>query len=200
MCQRPQLSTLILPADGSHLFPHTDFVPSMLFHQKAIPMRNKLTAIKDDLQVATLYAPLSVTSPVFANKGFLPPQYTCDGVNINPSLDIAHIPKGAKSLAIIMDDIDAPGGKFIHWVAWNIPAITHIKEARPMEAEGTNDFRMRGYRGPCTSFGTHHYAFHVYALDTLLTLHREAKEPDLSTAMDGHILAYGKTTGLYKRK
>lgn len=85
-------------------------------------------------------------------------------------------------------------------MAWNIPAINHIKEARSMELEGINDFRMRGYRGPCTSFGTHHYTFHVYALDTLLTLHREAKEPDLHMAMDGHIIAYGKIICLYTRK
>jgi Raf kinase inhibitor-like YbhB/YbcL family protein len=99
-----------------------------------------------------------------------------------------------------MDDVDAPGGRFIHWIAWNIPVIPHIKEARPMEAEGLNDFRMHGYRGPCPSFGTHHYTFNVYALDTMPDLHRDIKEPALKEAMNGHILGFGKLVGLYKRK
>src|SRR5581483_6277986 len=103
--------------------------------------------------------------------------------NINPSLDIAGIPKDAKSLAIIMEDPDAPGGRFIHWIAWNIAVGSHIKEAHPMEGEGLNDFRMLGYRGPCPSYGTHHYVLNVYALDTLLELRQDTREPELKAAM-----------------
>jgi Raf kinase inhibitor-like YbhB/YbcL family protein len=151
-------------------------------------------------QVDFSYAPLTVKSPVFSDGGFLPLQYTCDGANFNPSLDIGGIPKGAKSLAIIMEDPDAPGGRFIHWLAWNIPVIRHIKEARSMEAEGLNNFKVHSYKGPCPSFGTHHYHFQVYALDRSMDLPQGCTEEALRTAMKGHILGYGGITGLYKRK
>lgn len=162
-------------------------------------MRNRSTIEKDEKKITAICAPLTVTSSGLDSKGFLGLQYTCDGANINPSIDIAGIPKGTRSLAIIIEDPDAPGGSFIHWVAWNIAVAAHIKESRPMEAEGLNDFRMRGYRGPCPSYGTHHYVFNVYALDTMLELHQDTREPELKSAMDGHILGFGKFTGLYKR-
>ncbi|MBN8852070.1 MAG: YbhB/YbcL family Raf kinase inhibitor-like protein [Sphingobacteriales bacterium] len=163
-------------------------------------MRSKST-IKDNIEkISAICAPLTVSSSGINSKEFLGPQYTCDGANFNPSLDISGIPKGTQSLAITMEDPDAPGGNFIHWIAWNIAVNSHIKEARPMEAEGINDFRMHGYRGPCPSYGTHHYVFNVYALDTLLDLHRDVREPELKAAMNGHILGFGRLTGLYKRK
>jgi Raf kinase inhibitor-like YbhB/YbcL family protein len=99
-----------------------------------------------------------------------------------------------------MEDPDVPGGRFIHWIAWNIVVNSHIKEARTMEAEGLNDFRMRGYRGPCPSYGTHHYIFNVYALDTLLDVQGVISEPTLKAAINGHILGFGRLTGLYQRK
>ena len=195
------MSILIISYDDCHASLAASFVPLVLFlSPKYISMRNKLTTSKSSPKPAILCAPLAVTSPVFAGKGSLNTQYTCDGANINPSLDIAGTPNGTKSLAIIMDDIDASGGRFIHWIAWNIAVIPHIKEARTMEAEGLNDYRMQGYRGPCPSFGTHHYTFNIYALDTLLDLHPDTKEPDLKSSMNGHILGYGSLTGQYKRK
>jgi Raf kinase inhibitor-like YbhB/YbcL family protein len=162
-------------------------------------MRNKSTIGKSKAESSSICAPLTVTSSGLDNSGFLGLQYTCDGANFSPSLDIVGIPKGTQTLAIIMEDADAPGGRFIHWTAWNIAVISHIKEARSMEAEGLNDFRMHGYRGPCPSYGKHHYVFNVYALDVLLNLHGDTREPDLKAAMDGHILGSGRCIGLYKR-
>ena len=163
-------------------------------------MGNKLVSGKERGNSALLCAPLAVSSPVFADNHLIPPQYTCDGVNINPALDIGGIPKEAQSLAIIVDDPDAPGGKWVHWLAWNIPVLRHIKEARPMEAEGLNDFHVHAYKGPCPSFGTHHYHFNIYALDAKLDLRQDCTETQLKAAMNGRILGYGRVTGLYKRK
>lgn len=145
-------------------------------------------------------AGLRISSPVFDDHGLLPLQYTFDGANISPSLNIDLIPSGTKSLALVMDDIDAPDGHFIHWLAWNIPPVKHLPEARTMEAEGENDFRVMGYKGPCPPFGTHRYRFHLYALDSLLNLPHKARAHELLQAIHGHILGYGETTGLYKRK
>ncbi len=162
-------------------------------------MRNKLKEKTGWEQITRDFALLSVTSPVFSEKGHLPLQYTCDGADMSPSLDIKGLPKGTTSLAIIMEDIDAPGGRLVHWLAWDIPPLGHLTEGRRMEAEGLNDLRTHGYKGPCPSYSTHHYTFHVYALDTMPALPRDTKEPGLRDAVNGHILGYGKITGLYKR-
>jgi len=114
-----------------------------------------------------------ITSPVFENNGFIPKKYTCDGVDINPQLLIANVPSETKSLALIVDDPDAPAGTWVHWVVWNISPQTHeIKEnSVPNGAnQGLNDFRKRSYGGPCPPSGTHRYFFKLYALDTILTL------------------------------
>lgn len=145
---------------------------------------------------------LQITSPVFTPYGWLPLQYTADGANINPSLDIDAIPADARSLALIMEDLDNPNGPSVHWLAWNIPVIKHLREARPMEAEGANDLRIPGYFGPSPFSGTHRYRFTLYALDTLLELPEGSKATAsrLLAAMEGHILGWGHITGLYKRK
>jgi Raf kinase inhibitor-like YbhB/YbcL family protein len=147
-------------------------------------------------------AALQVTSPAFQNNGNIPRQYTCDGKDINPPLMIANCPQGTKSLALICDDPDAPGGGWVHWVIWNIdPSVKEIKEAIvPQGAiEGMNDFGRHRYGGPCPPSGTHRYFFKVYALDTMLNISTNASKADLEKAMKGHILAQGQLIGLYKR-
>ncbi|MDP4150731.1 MAG: YbhB/YbcL family Raf kinase inhibitor-like protein [Bacteroidota bacterium] len=143
---------------------------------------------------------LRITSPVFDDHGSLPVQYTCDGANISPSLNIDLLPSATKSLALVMDDIDAPDGHFFHWLAWNIPVVKHLPEARTMEAEGENDFHVTGYKGPCPPFGTHKYLIHLYALDSLPDLPPKSQAAELLQAIRGHILGYGHITTLYKRK
>lgn len=143
---------------------------------------------------------LQVTSTAFTAGGMIPSQYTCDGANINPPLDIQGIPKGAKSLALIVDDPDAPVGTWVHWVVWNIPVAAHLEENTVPGKEGLNDFKKHHYGGPCPPSGTHRYFFKVYALDVMLDLPDNTKKAGLEKAMEGHIVALGELMGVYKRK
>jgi Raf kinase inhibitor-like YbhB/YbcL family protein len=145
---------------------------------------------------------LKITSSVFDNEGSIPSRYTCDGANINPPLKIENVPSAAKSLALIVDDPDAPSKTWVHWTAWNIdPKITEIKEnSVPKGAvQGMNDFRKHNYGGPCPPSGTHRYYFKLYALDTMLDLGNHAEKPDLEKAMKGHIIGQTELMGKYKR-
>ena len=142
-------------------------------------------------------------SPAFKHNALIPSKYTCDGADINPALIIGPAPTGTKSLALIMDDPDAPAGTWVHWVLWNInPETTEIKENTiPSGAQqGVNDFRKNKYGGPCPPPGTHRYFFKLYALDTTLNLGRDTNKAALENAMKGHIVAQGELIGLYKRK
>lgn len=121
---------------------------------------------------------------------------------LNPPISISDVPADAKSLALIMDDPDAPMGTFVHWVVWNIPAdTTELQEGSlPTGAiEGINSSRKNDYVGPCPPSGTHHYRFHLYALDTVLDLSTSAGRGELVHAMEGHILSEGELVGLYQR-
>ena len=146
------------------------------------------------------YKPLEVTSTAFRHNELIPSLYTCDGQNINPPLTIAHIPREAKTLALIIDDPDAGGGMFVHWVVWNIPISHHISENKIPGMEGLNDYRRQHYGPPCPPSGTHRYFFKIYALDSVLDLPLSTTKPLLEKAMQPHILAFGELIGLYKRK
>ena len=146
---------------------------------------------------------LTVTSAAFAEGAAIAAKYTCDGVNVNPPLAIAATPAGTKSLALIMDDPDAPVGIWVHWVAWNIPAPTREIPENSIPAgvqQGLNDWKRNDYGGPCPPSGTHRYYFKIYALDTTLTLAPSATKVDLERAMQGHELAAGQLMGTYKRR
>ena len=143
---------------------------------------------------------LIVTSPAFENNGFIPSKYTCDGDNINPVLLIKDAPEATQSLALIVDDPDAPMGTWDHWIVWNISPTEKIEENSVPGTEGLNSFRRHSYGGPCPPFGTHRYFFKVYALDTRLAIEPNSKKKDVEKAMEGHILAKGEIVGLYKRK
>jgi Raf kinase inhibitor-like YbhB/YbcL family protein len=144
-----------------------------------------------------------LSSPAFQHDGTIPSKYTCDGSDINPPLKIENVPQTAKSLALIVDDPDAPAGTWVHWVLWNIsPSTRDLKEnSVPQGADqGLNDFRKRSYGGPCPPSGTHRYFFKVYALDTMLSLGVNTTKSDLEKAMKGRIIAQGELIGLYNRK
>ena len=116
---------------------------------------------------------LKISSPAFGQNGYIPVKYTCDGDDVNPPLVIDNVPQNAKSVALIMDDPDAPAGTWVHWVVWNIdPKTKEIKDSYvPKGAQqGINDFRRHDYGGSCPPSGTHRYFFKLYALDTSLTL------------------------------
>ncbi len=136
-----------------------------------------------------------------------PAEHTCDGADVSPELRIGGA-EGAEALAIIMDDPDAPGGTFTHWVVWNlapgdVPANLPkqgMVEAPVRAVQGLNDFGRVGYAGPCPPPGKpHRYFFRVYALDTLLELEPGASREELESAMKGHVLAYGEAVATYGR-
>ncbi len=148
-------------------------------------------------------AELKIASPAFVHNGYIPARYTCDGNDINPPLEISGVPAEARSLALIVDDPDAPIGMWVHWVAWNIdPATREIAEdAVPRNAvQGKNDSKRNSYGGPCPPSGVHRYFFKLYALDSKLNLGAGTTKKELEKVMQGHILANSEMIGLYKRR
>jgi Raf kinase inhibitor-like YbhB/YbcL family protein len=143
---------------------------------------------------------LVIVSRVFEDQGEIPRKYTCDGLNVNPPIDISFIPQQAKSMAVIMEDPDAPISTWTHWLVWNLPVTHQIRENTYLGKNGINDFSRHFYCGPCPMSGRHHYVFKVYALNCLLNLPVNTKKIDLERAMAGNIIAYGELTGIYGRK
>ena len=151
---------------------------------------------------------LKVTSSAFEQGGMIPAKYTCDGKNISPPLKWESLPEQTKSLAVIMDDPDAPMGTFVHWVMFNIPADTSgLDENVPGDSQlpngslqGMSSFGKTGYGGPCPPSGTHRYFFKLYALDKDVELDSSADKTQLLEAIQGHILARGELIGRYQRR
>jgi Raf kinase inhibitor-like YbhB/YbcL family protein len=147
-------------------------------------------------------AKMKITSSAFQEGGNIPSKFTCDGGDSSPPLQIAEIPSNVKSMALVVDDPDAPSGLFTHWIAWNIsPQTNAIAEASvPKGVQGTNDFGKSNYGGPCPPSGTHRYYFKIFALDRELNLPAGAKRNQLDAAMKGHVVAQGELMGRYSRK
>jgi Raf kinase inhibitor-like YbhB/YbcL family protein len=143
---------------------------------------------------------IEVTSPAFEEGKMIPSKFTCTGDDISPALNFSNIPSGTKSLALIMDDPDAPRGTFVHWVMWNVPVADALPENFTGGVQGHNGAGKPGYKGPCPPSGTHHYHFKVYALDDTLSLNTDAVKEDLEKAMNPHILAWGELVGLYSKE
>jgi Raf kinase inhibitor-like YbhB/YbcL family protein len=139
---------------------------------------------------------MELRSPEFKNNEVIPEKFTCHGKNINPELTISAIPAGTKNIALIFDDPDAPGGDWVHWVVFDIPVISVIKEDSVPGKQGINDFGKMNYGGPCPPSGTHRYFFRIYALDAKLHLKEKVSKADLEAAMDGHVLAKAELIGL----
>lgn len=148
----------------------------------------------------TDYKLLKITSDAFDQNEMIPVNYTCDGTDVNPPLHIEAIPKEAKSIAIIVDDPDAPHGSFCHWLVWNIPVTHQIAEKEIRGCTGINDFNRHQYNGPCPPSGTHRYHFKVYALDCTLNQPVTSGKIHLEKAMSNHVIGFGVLTGKYKRK
>lgn len=143
---------------------------------------------------------LEVTSPAFEQMSAIPVKFTCDGENINPELAIKNIPEGTESLALIMDDPDAPSGDFVHWVMWNIPLTGKIEENSAPGVEGLNGRLQQGYTGPCPPSGTHRYFFKIYPLNTKLDLPENTGKEGLMKAMQGHSTVMYALVGTYSRE
>ena len=151
---------------------------------------------------------LKITSKAFENGGSIPEKYTGRGEDVSPPIKIHSIASKARSIAIIMDDIDHPIGVYNHWLIWNIPAeFNQIPEAIPKEVivsslgnavQGKSAYGGKHYyRGPKPPFGTHKYIFKVYVLDSFLNIKNDAGKKELQEAMDGKILQYGTLTGKF---
>jgi Raf kinase inhibitor-like YbhB/YbcL family protein len=167
-------------------------------------MDNKKTDLKNE---AGNKSHIILKSNSFTEGGMIPQKFTCQGIDISPQLSWENIPAETKSIAIICDDPDAPGGIFVHWVIFNIPSkLKGLAESLPKERilstgakQGENDFGRIGYGGPCPP-ALHRYFFKIYALNAELKLEPGIEKNDLIRAMEGHILAQGQLMGKYQKK
>jgi len=148
-----------------------------------------------------------ITSPAFAAGEMIPSRYTCDAENISPPLQWTGVPPGAETLALIVDDPDAPMGTWVHWVVFGLPGVTMgLPEGVPAQpaiegggVQGVTSFRTVGYGGPCPPSGTHRYYFRLYALDASLALGSDASAREVQEAVEGHVLAEATLMGRYRR-
>lgn len=145
-------------------------------------------------------ATLTISSAAFKHEEYIPRKYTCEGENINPPVTIQGLPKETVSLALIVEDPDAPGGIFDHWIIWNIQPTETIGENSLPGSTAKNSKGEYRYMGPCPPSGTHRYFFKVYALDSLLDLNDDVDKQMIEQEMHDHVLAYGEMMGLYKKE
>jgi Raf kinase inhibitor-like YbhB/YbcL family protein len=147
----------------------------------------------------------TLTSPSFAQGESIPQQFTCQGDNVSPELAWTEPPAGTRSLALLVEDPDAPLGTWVHWVVYNLPADARGLPQGVSTADlptgtllGKTSFGRPGYGGPCPPSGQHHYYFRLYALDSQLD-GQELDKPALLKAMEGHILAQAELMGVYQK-
>ncbi len=156
---------------------------------------------------------LELNSSAFGQFADIPSKYTCEGGDQSPPLAWSGVPAGTKSLALIVDDPDAPDPAaprmtWVHWVLYNIPpdatelgeAMSRVPELLAGAREGRNDWNLEGYGGPCPPIGRHRYFHKLYALDTVLPVLSPATKTTLERAMRGHILAQCELVGYYRKK
>lgn len=151
---------------------------------------------------------IKLTSPAFEAEAFIPAQFTCDGSDQSPALRWDIPPEGTQSLAIILEDLDAPNGTFVHWVLYDLPpdqrelpaAIPNQPFLTTGGVQGKNDFGQYGYRGPCPPNGVHRYFFKLYAVDTVLDLPPGVTQAEVQAALKDHILAGAELMARYSRQ
>jgi len=153
---------------------------------------------------------MKLTSSAFKDHGNIPSEYTCQGKNVSPPLSWTSPPEGTKSLALIVDDPDAPDPKapkmtWVHWVLYDLPSASRslpraAHDLPPGTKQGLNDWHKPEYGGPCPPVGRHRYFFKLYALDTSLPKLVHPTKQQLLDAMDGHILARAQLIGSYEKR
>ena len=155
---------------------------------------------------------LSLMSTAFSHNDEIPTLYTCEGDDISPPLSWAWVPEGTASLALIVDDPDAPDPRapkrtWVHWVLYDIPPDTvelpadvQPQDLPPECGQGLNDWGRTAWGGPCPPVGRHRYFFKLYALDTRFPDFEEPRKGELESAMEGHVLEYAELIGLYEKK
>ena len=150
-----------------------------------------------------------ITSSAFEHNGSIPRVYTCEGEDISPDLSWSNLPAGTQSLALIVDDPDAPDPAaprmvYVHWVLYNLPADCSglpkaVKDLPPGTLEGLNDWQRTGYGGPCPPIGRHRYFHKLYALDVALPDLGTPTKATLEKAMEGHVIGRAHIVGTYRR-
>jgi Raf kinase inhibitor-like YbhB/YbcL family protein len=172
------------------------------------PLRNRQEAKQKKEKT---FMPMSITSSSFPHNGVIPTRHTCEGHDTSPELLWTDVPAGTKSLALIMDDPDAPDPAapkrvWVHWVLYNIPATSSglpegvaKEDLPPGTQEGLNDWERTGYGGPCPPIGNHRYFFKLYALDTVLPDLKQPTKAKLEEAIRGHIIAAAELIGRYQK-
>jgi Raf kinase inhibitor-like YbhB/YbcL family protein len=144
----------------------------------------------------------ALESGAFGHAQAIPSRYTCDGEDLSPPLSWKNLPEDTRSLALVVDDPDAPSGVFTHWVAWGLdPGADGLSEGEGAPGEGRNNFGASGYRGPCPppGHGRHRYVFRLYALDAAVAPAAGADKAALEQAIEGHILTTAELVGTYER-
>ena len=145
----------------------------------------------------------TLASSVFEDGEAIPSRHTCEGSDVSPPLAWTAPPDATTSVALVVDDPDAPGGTFTHWLAWGIdPDAGALAEGEGAPVEGRNDFGSSGYRGPCPppGHGPHRYSFRLHALDGELDLQPGAEKAELERALEGRTLAVAELLGTYERR
>lgn len=156
--------------------------------------------------------PLTLSSPAFSHTGEIPARHTCEGPDVSPALEWSGVPAAARSLALIVDDPDAPDPKapkttWVHWVLYDIPpGATGLPEGAKTGSlpagsrEGLNDWKRSGYNGPCPPIGRHRYFHKLFALDTLLGDLGRPTKADVEKALAGHVLEQAELVGTYEKR
>jgi len=186
---------------------------SLIIRDKASVVKSLVQIIKGPTKTekGVIAMTLTITSPAFSHNGEIPMRHTCDGEDVSPALEWSKLPEGTKSIALIVDDPDAPDPAapkmiWVHWVLYNIPpSATGLSEGvKPQDLpsgtkEGINDWKRTGYGGPCPPIGRHRYFHKLYALDVVLPDLGKPTKKDLEKAMEGKILAEAELVGTYQR-
>ena len=152
----------------------------------------------------------TLSSAAFSQQGAIPTKYTCEGADLSPPLAWSDLPQGTKSLALVVDDPDAPDPAapkmtWVHWVLYNLPPTAGgLPEGAlvlpPGTQQGLNDWRRTGYGGPCPPIGRHRYFYKLYALNTVLPELGRPTKAALENAMKGHILGQTELVGTYQKQ
>ena len=152
---------------------------------------------------------MRIVSTAFSHEGAIPLMYTCEGKDVSPPVSWSDVPPGTKSLALIVDDPDAPDPAapkmtWVHWVLYNLPPAVDglpesVKTLPPGAKEGVNDWKRTGYGGPCPPIGRHRYFHNLYALDAVLPDLKQPTKAKLEDAMKGHILSEARLMGTYEK-
>ena len=148
----------------------------------------------------TLPTTMQLASTAFEDEGVIPERFTCDGADISPALTLTDVPTDARTLVLIMEDPDAPGGTWDHWIAYDIAVVADIiEDIGELGTPGTNSWGQPGYGGPCPPSGMHRYIFTMFAVDSNLGLDSGANKVQVLDALEGKVLAEATLMGTYSR-